>query len=113
MSCDCLVCGVNDTKIQQRLLAKLWPLTLKRGFDVPQAIEIVAEQNTNDLVVAQEHNFVFCVQKAVNMTHSPIFKPGTRGFQPHMPGFLKLLWFAHLYVCVYVYICMCVRPRGH
>ena len=31
-----------------------------------------------------------------------IFKPGARGQRPHASGFLKLLWFAHQYVCVSV-----------
>ena len=31
--------------------------------------------------------------------------------QAHVLGFLKLLWFAHRYVCLSV--CLCVRPRGH
>ena len=31
-----------------------------------------------------------------------IFKPGTCSLQPCMSGFLKLLWFAHWYVCVSV-----------
>ena len=46
MLCDCLICGVNDTKMQQRLLVEPEPLTLKRGFEVAQAIEI-AEQKAN------------------------------------------------------------------
>ena len=33
-----------------------------------------------------------------------IFKPGVHGLWPHVPGFLKLLWFVHWYVCV----CLCV-----
>ena len=35
-----------------------------------------------------------------------IFKPGARGLLPHMPGFLKLLWFVRRYVCV-------CPPQGH
>ena len=38
-----------------------------------------------------------------------IVKPGVHGLWLRTPGFLKLLWFLHWYVCV----CLCVRPRGH
>ena len=69
---DHLICEVNDTRIQQRLLAEPKPLTLMRAFEVAQAIE-TAEQDTKDLVVAQGHNSVFHVQKAVHMTCPPIF----------------------------------------
>ena len=33
------------------------------------------------------------------------FKPGTCCQRPRMPGFLKLLWFTHRYVCVCVSLC--------
>ena len=33
-----------------------------------------------------------------------------RGLRSHVPGSLKLLWFAHLCVCVYVCLCLCVCP---
>ena len=29
-----------------------------------------------------------------------------------MPGFLKLLWLAHWYVCVYVCVCVCACVRA-
>ena len=35
-----------------------------------------------------------------------LFKPGTRSLQPHVPDFLKFLWFARQYVCV------CLPPRA-
>ena len=37
-----------------------------------------------------------------------IFKPGACGLWPRALGFLKLLWFARRYVCVYVCECVCV-----
>ena len=36
-----------------------------------------------------------------------IIKPGARGRRPRAPGFLKLLWFARRYVCMFV----CPPPR--
>ena len=39
-----------------------------------------------------------------------LFKPGACGLRLHMPGFLKLLWFACRYMCVCV--CLCVHPEG-
>ena len=57
MLCDRLVCGVNDTRIHCRLLAEPEPLTLKRAFEVAQAIE-TAERDIKDLVVAQGHTTV-------------------------------------------------------
>ena len=38
------------------------------------------------------------------------FKPGVRGLWPHLPGFLKLLWFTCWYVCVSVCVCVCASP---
>ena len=46
---DCPVCGVNDMRIQCRLLAEPEPLTFKRAFEVAQGIE-TAERHTKDLV---------------------------------------------------------------
>ena len=40
-------------------------------------------------------------------TNDQIFKPGMRGLRLRTPGFLKLLWFTHWYVCVSV----CLPPR--
>ena len=37
-----------------------------------------------------------------------IFKPGVHSLRPFVPGFLKLLWFVHRYVCV----CLCPPPRA-
>ena len=31
---------------------------------------------------------------------STVFKPGACSLRQHAPGFLKLLWFVHRYVCV-------------
>ena len=59
---DRLVCGVNDTRMQRRLLAEPEPLTFKRAFEVAQAIE-TAERDTKDLVVAQGHSAVHRVQR--------------------------------------------------
>ena len=39
---DRLICGINESKIQQRLLAMKKP-TLKEGFDLAQSLETAAE----------------------------------------------------------------------
>ena len=57
-----LVCGVNDTRVQRRLLAEPEPLTFKRAFEVAQAVE-TAEKDTKDLVVTQGHSAVHRVQR--------------------------------------------------
>ena len=60
---DCLLCEVNDMRIQCRLLPEPEPLTLKRAFKVAQGIEM-AERDTKDLVVAQGHTTVHRLQRA-------------------------------------------------
>ena len=40
-----------------------------------------------------------------------IFKAGMRGQRLHAPGFLKLLWFVHRYVCVRAFVCVCPLSR--
>ena len=44
---DRLVCGVNDPRIQKRLLAET-ELTLKKAFELAQAIEM-AEKDTIEI----------------------------------------------------------------
>ena len=37
-----------------------------------------------------------------------VFKPGVCGQRPRAPGFLKLLWFTHWYMCVCVCLSVCM-----
>jgi len=47
---DHLVCGVNDVRIQRRLLAEP-DLTFKKAYEIAQAIEM-ADKDTKDLTAA-------------------------------------------------------------
>ena len=47
---DRLVCGINDQRLQRRLLAES-DLTFKKAFDLVQALE-AAERNAKDIVKA-------------------------------------------------------------
>ena len=42
------------------------------------------------------------IRSGSTMVRATIFKLGARGRRPCVPGFLKLLWFAHRYVCLSV-----------
>ena len=64
---DRLVCGVNDPRIQKRLLPET-ELTLKKAFELAQAIEM-AEKDTRDLVAAQGQNTVNQVRKSGATRH--------------------------------------------
>ena len=57
----------------------------------------------NHVTISMLHTSCTC-----SWTLTFIFKPGTHGLWSRMPGFLKLLWFAHRYVCAYV--CLSSKP---
>ena len=41
-----------------------------------------------------------------------VFKPGARGLQPRVPGFLKLMRLPHQHVCVCVCVSVCLPPKA-
>ena len=53
-----------------------------------------------NLIYYCTHVFKVSQQGQSHKVFSYHFKPGTCGLWQHVPGFLKLLWFAHQYVCV-------------
>ena len=69
---DRLVCGVNDTRIQKRLLAET-DLPFKKAFEIAQAIEM-AEKDTKDLVAAQGQSSVNRIQKAGTTRHKICYR---------------------------------------
>ena len=50
--------------------------------------------------VFTDNHYVLITQQRIHARATYVFKPGARGRRPHVPGFLKLLWFACQYACV-------------
>jgi len=67
---DQLVFGVNDSRIQQRLLTET-ELTFKKAFNIAQAIE-TAEKDSKDMSTTQGQAGINRVHKATGTTCQPI-----------------------------------------
>ena len=84
---DRIVCGINDPRIQRRLLAER-ELTYKSAFELAQSME-TADQNTNDLQTSprseprsRQDNFHYMPRAGTQLSHFVCYRCGSNHKAP-------------------------------
>ena len=84
---DRLVCGLNRSAIQKRLLAES-ELTLKRALEIAQSIEAAAKQaeylNLSKLTASADHKQKFQRSSPLGKNQQPCFRCGRQDHNRHL-----------------------------